>query len=202
MVVSWGFLLPLGVLSARLLRHLPDNALWFKINRVLQPMGLLLAIVGWIVALAGPFDVLGSGIYDASFAHGVMGTIVMGLGIFQPINAFVRPHKPSNPEEAPSPNRRKWEITHKSAGYIAVVVGFINCFIGMALVGKYSDQFFYALIASAATLVAFGAGACWDKRRQRETEPTEAQGLVEAKEDESPAESDNTDEADKIDSKP
>jgi hypothetical protein len=166
MALSWGFLLPFGVLSARLLRS-EQNALWFKIHRDVQPVGLLAAFGGWVVALASPFDVLGSGIYDAQFAHGLMGTVAMVLGIFQPIHAFFRPHKPGQDED-PVSHRKTWEIVHKSSGYIAVVIGLVNCFIGMALSGKYEDYFFNALVASVVFLVVFGLCAYC---RQRHLKP-------------------------------
>lgn len=165
MLISWGFLLPFGVLAARFLRK-EENALWFKIHRLVQPLGLLLALTGWIVAFASPFDVLGSGIYDAQFAHGLLGTIVMILGTLQPINAYFRPHLPENEEETPSRERRMWEIAHKSTGYIAVVAGIVNCFIGMALSGKFEDYFFIALVASVSFLIVFAVGAYC---RQRHT---------------------------------
>lgn len=170
MLMSWGFLLPMGILAARLLRHYEESALWFKIHRVVQPMGLLLAITGWIVALAGPFDVLGSGVYDASFAHGLIGTIVMALGILQPVNAYLRPHKPEN-GQTKSTARGTWEWIHKGAGYFAALAGLVNCFLGMALSGKYEDYFFSALIISVVTMILVAILACCSKRCVPSTDP-------------------------------
>ena len=144
MLISWGFLLPGGIVAAKLLRYRQDS-LWFKVHRVVQPPGLLIALAGWITAFAGPFDLFGSGVDDASFAHAVMETFVMALGIFQPINAYLRPHKPADGEVASS-KRKRWSKTHKIVGYSAALIGLVNCFIGTALSGKYSDYFFYALI--------------------------------------------------------
>jgi hypothetical protein len=47
MLIGWGWLLPSGTIFARLFKHRPDG-LWFKIHRVLQTVGLLFAIVGWV----------------------------------------------------------------------------------------------------------------------------------------------------------
>lgn len=167
MLIGWGFLLPGGIVAARFLRYREDS-LWFQIHRVAQPLGLLFAVAGWITALAGPFDVLGSGVYDVSFAHAVMGTVAMILGLLQPINAFFRPHKPEN-GEAVSAKRKTWERVHKSLGYVAAVIAIVNCFIGMALSGKYSDQFLYALIASLGTLVLAALLACFIKRNHQQS---------------------------------
>lgn len=165
MLISWGFLLPFGVISARLLKHLPNKTLWFQIHRVVQPLGIVLALIGWITALAGPFNVLGSGVHDAQFAHATIGTIVMGLGLLQPINAYLRPHKVDTrsdtgegmPDEASMQRRRRWELGHKGIGYLAVVMGGVNCFIGMALSGKYQDKIFNTLVAGWAFLAFYAA---------------------------------------------
>jgi len=196
MLVSWGFLLPGGIVAARFLRYREDS-LWFEIHRVLQPAGLLIALAGWITALAGPFDVLGSGVYDVSFAHAVMGTVVMILGLLQPINAFFRPHKPENGETI-SAKRKTWERVHKSLGYIATLIAVVNCFIGMALSGKFSDHFLYALIASLGALVLVVLLARFMKcKRQQSDYPKESMsggdaqpsdGLAELEEDHQPNE--------------
>lgn len=54
----------------------------------------------------------------------------MAIGLFQPINAFLRPHAPSAglPKE---PLRLAWEILHKAIGYGITLVAIINIFLGM-----------------------------------------------------------------------
>jgi hypothetical protein len=47
MLIGWGWLLPSGTIFARLFKHRPDG-LWFKIHRVLQTIGLIFAIIGWV----------------------------------------------------------------------------------------------------------------------------------------------------------
>ena len=112
MLSSWGFLLPLGVLSAHFLRH-RKNGLWFKIHRAVQNIGLLLATAGFIVAVIN-FDVF-QGASPSSLAHGIIGVCVMSLGWYQPLNALLRPHATS-PREAKSTARRRWELFHKCSG--------------------------------------------------------------------------------------
>ena len=88
MLLSWGFLLPSGVIAAHFLRH--RGPVWFKIHRAVQVTGLVLATIGWAIALAR-FDVFGRG-FNPSSLHGGLGMTVMVLGLLQPINAFFRPH--------------------------------------------------------------------------------------------------------------
>jgi hypothetical protein len=126
MMLSWGFLLPLGVVCAHFLRH-RENALWFKLHRIIQSLGLVLAIAGFSVALAN-FHVFDAGASVRSTAHGSMGVLVMLLGVLQPVNAFFRPHH----EE---PGRRKWELLHKGSGYTAVVLGGLTCAVGASIAG-------------------------------------------------------------------
>jgi hypothetical protein len=47
MLIGWGWLLPSGAIFASLFKHRPDG-LWFKIHRVLQTIGLVFAIIGWV----------------------------------------------------------------------------------------------------------------------------------------------------------
>ena len=129
MLCGWGFLLPLGVISARYLRHRP-NSLWFKLHRRFQVVGILIAFVGFIVAIAS-FAVFKSGASPRSTAHGSMGLVVMTLGLPQPVNAFFRPHA-----DEKSPARRNWERLHKTSGYVAVVLGVLTCAVG-ASIGEF-----------------------------------------------------------------
>merc|ERR1711871_408036 len=125
MLLSWGFLLPSGVLAARYLRHRPD-VLWFRIHRPVQMLGLSLALIGWSIALSR-FHVFGSGFNKFSL-HGGLGMTVMVIGLLQPINALVRPHP------KPRTLRRKvWEHIHKKSGYAAVLLGLVTVTIGVTL---------------------------------------------------------------------
>ena len=49
MLVSWGTLLPAGVVAAGC-RHVVGER-WFKLHRAVNVLGLLLAIAGWAVAV-------------------------------------------------------------------------------------------------------------------------------------------------------
>eukprot|EP00606_Chrysophyceae_sp_TOSAG23-5_P000064 GSChrysophyteH2.ASY1.ANO1.230.1 assembled CDS len=129
MMVSWGLLLPLGVISARFLKYQGgEPPVWFMYHRPLQISGLLLAIVGWIVALT-QFDVFRAG-GGTSFVHGVLGMLVMTLGILQPIGAYFRPHA-AHAGEAPTRARRLFELAHKGGGYSAVTLAVFTILLGV-----------------------------------------------------------------------
>jgi protein-S-isoprenylcysteine O-methyltransferase Ste14 len=50
--VSWGLLLPLGVMAARYLRRFSGaNPWWFYIHVTCQCLGYLLGVVGWALGI-------------------------------------------------------------------------------------------------------------------------------------------------------
>jgi len=50
MFVSWGVLVPAGVLSARYLKALQDG-LWFKLHKAFMMLAMLLMAIGLIVVV-------------------------------------------------------------------------------------------------------------------------------------------------------
>lgn len=167
MLIGWGFLLPLGVLCARLLRHRP-NALWFKVHRILQPLGLLIALIGWSIALKN-FKVLGSSTRDKAYSHAVCGTTAMCLGLLQPFNALVRPKLPKEDEDK-STLRVVWEVIHKGLGYVAIILAFVTVGLGTKLVGNYESQFQAGYIAALVMLTFIAFVMICDKIRYKQKE--------------------------------
>ena len=179
MIISWGWVLPSGVLFARF-RH-RQNGLWFKIHRIMQPIGLFIAIIGWIIALVN-FDVFeykGGDDNDnnddedddddmedkeeeqeerKAYYHGVMGCVVMIMGLMQPINAFIRPHAPQPGDPKPS-SRLVWEIIHKSMGYFAITLAVATIVLGTTIVPNSTNQLKfqlgYGIGAGCALLILF-----------------------------------------------
>ena len=158
MIIGWGFLLPTGVASARLLKHRP-NALWFKIHRIMQIFGLVVAICGWGVALA-EFDVfIGSG--TGSYNHGVLGMTVMILGLLQPLNALIRPHPPEAGEKRPL-KRLIWEIVHKSSGYIAIILAAVTICYGTFVICCHNTELRAAWIVTLVWVLLFSLFCLFD----------------------------------------
>ena len=151
MLLSWGLLLPGGVLTARFLRHRPNGA-WFKAHRAVQLSGLLLALLGWSIALAN-FDVF-TGPTSVSTIHGSIGMVVMTLGLLQPINAFFRPKPPEDKTDA----RVAWERLHKGSGRTAVVLGLLNALIGVAVLAPGARAIFGVFVALLKGLYKYYSG--------------------------------------------
>lgn len=176
MLVSWGFLLPFGIITARFLRHRPNN-LWFKMHRVLQILGLIIAIAGWAIALKN-FDVLGSGGGGTSsedkkaYAHACCGTAAMSLGLLQPLNALLRPHPPTGDEPKAKP-RLLWELLHKSMGYIGTILALVTIGIGTRIISVKKDQFLIGYIVSLVVLAVIAFIMIVDGIRYKKKEANE-----------------------------
>ena len=157
MIISWGFLLPTGVVSAHFLKHRP-NALWFKAHRIVQIVGLIIAICGWAVALHY-FEVIESDDRDTAFSHAAMGMTVMILGLLQPINALIRPHPPEKGETR-ALKRLIWEIVHKCSGYIAIILAAVTIVFGTNIIFDHGAKFRAAWGVAVGWVVLFSI-ICW-----------------------------------------
>lgn len=131
MMFAWGFLLPSGAILARFGKHRPDGW-WFKLHRIMQPLGLVFAIAGWGIALHNfrALDRKGDGTHY--YPHAALGMTVMILGILQPFNALIRPHAPKEGEEKTT-LRFIWEIFHKRLGWLTLLLAIVTIGIGTTL---------------------------------------------------------------------
>lgn len=136
MIIGWGLLLPSGILIAKFGKHRP-NAWWFKMHQILQPIGLLIALVGWAIALAN-FTTLGSG-PGLPFSHALIGSASMGISISQSISGILRPKKEKDGEEK-SKGRRIWEYSHRFLGWAALILSIVSCGIGTTLLPGADTQ--------------------------------------------------------------
>jgi len=142
MVIGWGVMIPSGVIIAKLGRRRLGS--WFHIHIALQSFGLLITLISWIIALKN-FDVF-SPPHDAKFyAHGVIGSLTMAMGLVQPLNALVRPHAPEDGSKK-SIARFAWEVIHKSFGYIAIVLAVVTIGLGTTLLPNVDDQLKFQLV--------------------------------------------------------
>jgi len=89
---------------------------FFQAHRALMSLAILLMLVGAGLALSRSKFMINT-------VHGGVGCVVIALCLLQPINAAFRPGKDS-------PNRRKWEYLHKSAGRLGVLLGLVNTVLG------------------------------------------------------------------------
>ena len=120
MIIGWGILLQGGAFIARYFRY--KDPLWFHLHRIFQVSGLLFAIAGLICAVESVrFD-------HFKFAHAGLGLFIMIIGLLQPLNAIIRPHK--DPADI-TLKRKIWEFSHINLGRFALIAAVINISLGL-----------------------------------------------------------------------
>ena len=164
MMLGWGVLLPAGVLIARFLKW--KGPVWLKLHIGLQTSGLALGLAGLALALA-QFGPLGGSLGG----HGLMGLLVSALGLLQPLNGFLRPHK----GVVRTPRRRAWEAVHKGLGYLALTLAAPTLVTGMLTLDEQEAIALPAALpgfgcAYAAVLALLVLGAAWMQQLGRRPE--------------------------------
>eukprot|EP00210_Caulerpa_lentillifera_P002713 g2593.t1 len=162
MAISWGVMIPLGVLIARTLKDL--DPLWFRLHKLLQVVGLMGAIAGYVIALL-KFET------SDDFRHRQVGLVIMILGIFQPLNALVRPKHGSF-------LRVPWQWLHMCIGRCAVILAMYNIYTGLDAyevlrqVGskKWHFRFGMWLIAIVLTYLVLESRASGIRSRKKQEE--------------------------------
>jgi len=140
-----------------------------------------LALAGWILALVR-FHVLEHHRFDrdsdrAAKSHAVIGCVVMSLGLLQPLNAFLRPHKEAGGDISPA--RRIWEVVHKGSGYVALFLAAVNIVLGTGILqAPCPPHRTGASTARACLIVGLTvAYACYDKRSAAQPETSDASSV-------------------------
>jgi dopamine beta-monooxygenase len=129
MMLSWGFLLPIGALMAISFRHsFTDKARWFQLHVSIQILGVILNIAGFAI----PFINIET---HFNGTHQVLGTVVFAMGVAQAVHGFIRPKK----TDKPTLIRRVWEVCHKGFGRTVIILAWANSFLGIQLIHKYYD---------------------------------------------------------------
>ncbi|XVF78955.1 hypothetical protein PTKIN_Ptkin14bG0180100 [Pterospermum kingtungense] len=150
MFLAWGIFLPGGILAARYLKHVKGDG-WFQFHVYLQYSGLAIVLLALLFAVA---ELRG---FFISSLHVKFGISAILCACVQPVNAYLRPNKPANGEEA-SPKRLLWEYLHVIVGRGAIVVGIAALFTGMKHLGeRYGGETVHGL--SLALTVWFSIGA-------------------------------------------
>jgi len=130
MTMAWGVLIPTGIFLARFTKHVHPTtgpaAFWFHRHWIVQCVGAALSLLGFALAVA----MVPSGSHFTT-PHHVLGLVVVLLGVIQPLNAKLRPHKPPAGEPVPL-KRTAWEWLHRGLGYVAAVLTIPTLFLGLA----------------------------------------------------------------------
>ncbi|MCD7455876.1 hypothetical protein HAX54_029978 [Datura stramonium] len=138
--VSWGIMMPIGILFARYLKVFSDPA-WFYLHSIWQITAYVIGGVGWVTGLQ-----LGSESHGIQFtAHRTIGIVLFSLATLQASAMLLRPKRDHK-------HRIYWNIYHRSVGYSIVVLGIINIFKGLNIL-KPEKKWETAYIA---TLVGLG----------------------------------------------
>ncbi|TYI58231.1 hypothetical protein E1A91_D11G340800v1 [Gossypium mustelinum] len=128
MFLSWGILIPGGILAARYLKHVKGDG-WYQIHIYLQYSGLAIILLGVLFAVAEL-----RGFYVSSL-HVKLGIAAIVFASVQPMNAYLRPEKPANGEDA-STKRLIWEYFHVIIGRGAIAIGIAALSTGMKHLGE------------------------------------------------------------------
>lgn len=151
MLTAWGFLLPIGVLSSRFMRH--RDPFWFLLHRTVNGITVFLTIVGVIVAFTYFGNVfVKHGPEDAGYRHGALGMSVMVLCLLNVLGGLLRPG-------AESSRRGMWSILHKLLGYLTTICAYANLYLGAQLAGgnPYMGVWIFSLVfAVLVALVMMG----------------------------------------------
>ncbi|PHT64633.1 Cytochrome and DOMON domain-containing protein [Capsicum annuum] len=138
--VSWGIMMPIGILFARYLKVFSDPA-WFYLHSIWQITAYVIGVAGWVTGLQ-----LGSESRGIQFtAHRTIGIVLFSLATLQASAMLLRPKRDHK-------HRIYWNIYHRSVGYSIVVLGIINIFKGLNIL-KPEKKWETAYIA---TLVGLG----------------------------------------------
>ncbi|CAB9512387.1 and DOMON domain-containing protein [Seminavis robusta] len=161
MMFSFGWLLPMGVLSARLMKHRPGD-LWFRLHRGFQVAGLIFGIGGFAIAVRN-FNVFADGSGTTSFQHGCLGATVFALVLLQPLLALLfRPGKSDDSTtNSSSGSRWWWELQHKGMGYLILLLTFVTILLGAKLEGTGWQLAYIFGVVGSLVLVA---GLMWFDR--------------------------------------
>jgi hypothetical protein len=143
MVLGWGVLLPLGVLVARFFKVMPgqdwplvvDNKTWWHAHRLLQYGGVLLMLIGLLLAWGHA-----AGESAIAQAHRYLGWTVVVLGLGQIVLAWSRGSKggpTGNQLQGDhydmTPWRLAFERLHKWGGYAALLLALVVIVLGLVV---------------------------------------------------------------------
>ncbi|CAA7038440.1 unnamed protein product [Microthlaspi erraticum] len=142
-ILGWGFLLPLGAMLARYLRH--KDPLWYYLHIGIQFTGFIFGLTAVILGIR-----LYNKIQPDIPAHRGIGIFLLVLSILQVLAFFARPQKETK-------MRRYWNWYHHWIGRISLFFGAVNIVLGIRMAAEnevVAWKIGYGFVLSV-TLLAF-----------------------------------------------
>jgi len=139
MITSWGLMLPFGLLWARYARRIPNDMpkdMWFRVHMPNQYFFAGLVMVGVVIGYT-QVTLTGNGQHFTTVFHGILGTIIWILMVFQVIGAYFRPHK--EPGKPLTKMRLLFEIFHSWNGRIMALAAVVQIVEGTRVIGWFAD---------------------------------------------------------------
>ncbi|CAN6447094.1 unnamed protein product [Victoria cruziana] len=144
--VSWGILMPIGIIIARYMRVFKSaDPAWFYLHVTCQCSAYILGVAGWGTGMK-----LGSESQGVQYSdHRNIGITLFCLGTLQVFALFLRPKKDHK-------YRIYWNFYHHSVGYTIIILSIINIFKGLQILSeenKWKNTYIGILVVLAAIAI-------------------------------------------------
>ncbi|KAL7244371.1 hypothetical protein ACSBR1_016585 [Camellia fascicularis] len=151
--ISWGILMPLGVMIARYVKVFESaDPAWFYLHVTCQTSAYIIGVAGWATGLQ-----LGNDSPGIQYtAHRTIGIVLFCLATLQVLALLLRPKKDHK-------YKLYWNIYHHSVGYTVIILSIINIFKGFNILRpeKNWEKAYIGIIVVLAAIAAFLEGYAW-----------------------------------------
>ncbi|ERN11820.1 cytochrome b561 and DOMON domain-containing protein At3g25290 [Amborella trichopoda] len=151
--VSWGIMMPVGVIIARYLRTFKSaDPAWFYLHASCQFSAYVIGVAGWATGLQLGKE--SKGVEQTT--HRNIGIALFALGTLQVFALLLRPAKEHK-------YRFYWNIYHHSMGYTVIILGIINIFKGLDILlpDKKWRHAYIGFIASLGVIAVILEAITW-----------------------------------------
>ncbi|XP_068665945.1 cytochrome b561 and DOMON domain-containing protein At3g25290-like [Aristolochia californica] len=162
--VSWGILMPIGVIMARHLRTFKSaDPAWFYLHVSCQFSGYVIGVAGWATGLK-----LGHESKGVQYStHRNLGIALFCLSTLQIFALLLRPNKDHK-------WRVYWNVYHHSVGYSVIVMSIINVFKGLSILDpgnkwKFAYIIVLVILGVIAAILEVATWIVLLKKRKSET---------------------------------
>ncbi|CAB9506704.1 expressed unknown protein [Seminavis robusta] len=152
MLMAWAVLIPCSVACSMLLRR-DDSLLFFRVHYILAGLGVLLAIIAWILVAHSS---------STHQAHPIMGTCVMSITIAI-ILLYPVMGKPSLPR---NPKQQIVVLLHKGLGSLLFVMAVVTFVLGIWR--KANAVIWYGGLGAACLITLGVTGVLRQKQTQQQ----------------------------------